>query len=51
MTTTFKLTAIEVEALRQALMSQFTDSMTVEQIAVTDKLYTRMERALDRMGA
>ena len=50
MTTTLKLTAVEVEALRQALLSQFTDSMTSDQIAVSDKLYARLEQALDRMG-
>lgn len=50
-TTTLKLNAAEVEALRQALLCQHTDAMTSEEIQVSDRLYRRVERALDRLEA
>ena len=50
-TTTLKLNAAEVEALRQALLCQHTDHMTSEEIHVSDRLYRRVERALDRLEA
>ncbi len=48
--TTLTLNADEVEALRQAILAEHSDDLTAEEIDVRDKLHTRLERALDRMG-